>query len=206
MKLTGASRVFGGEGMLVEVTNDDGKKDEYLLLAEDFDLIVADGAEGLSREALETAGARYSALRAARSLLSYSSNTLAALTRKLRAKGYSKEAADFAVSRIDAEGSVDEPSDAKRAVELLLRRGWGPARIISHLKNRGFGKEAIFAASDMLSQTDFEPRLAAVIKKLYGDEGLPKEQAARRAAVARLCRLGYSMSDISRVDSRFEEY
>jgi len=206
MKLTGASRVFGGEGMLVEITNDDGKKEEYLLLSEDYELILAEGAGNLSIEALEAAGARYSALRAARTLLSYSSNTLVALTRKLRAKGYSKEAAEFAVSRIELEGSVDEPSDAKRAVELLLRRGWGPARIISHLKNRGFGKEAISAASGMLAEIDFEPRLAAVIKKLYGDEGLPKEQAARRAAVARLRRLGYSMSDISRVDSRFEDY
>ena len=203
MKISSISRVFCGEGVLIEASAESGGREQYLILAEDYEkiatLLADDGSAGL----LKQAGERYSALRAARSLLGYSSNTLAGLTRKLRAKGFSKEAAEFAVARIELEGEVDEASDASREAELLLRRGWGRGRILSRLREKGYGRDALEAAAGILDRVDFESRLVAVIKKKWGDAGLPAEPAERKKAVGALCRLGYSLSEISRVTAHW---
>ena len=203
MKISSISRVFGGEGVQIEVLGDSGKKEQYLILAEEYENLSGSLAEDGSAGLLKQAAERYAALRAARSLLGYSSNTLAGLTRKLRAKGFSKEAAEFAVSRIELEGEVDEASDAKREAELLLRRGWGRGRILSRLREKGYGRDAMEAAAGVLDRVDFESRLVAVIKKKWGDAGLPAEPAERKKAVGALSRLGYSLSEISRVTAHW---
>ncbi len=215
------SRAFGGEGVRIvlpgahDVEGEDGdcgraasrggkEKDGsavYLILADDYvSLLPLERYNDKTlRELLSEADEKYSALRAGRRLLEYASNTRLGLTGKLRKKGFSKASAEFAAGMLTDSGIINEKEDIKRDVELLLRRGWGRKRIISHLSGKGYSPESLSEARRCLDQVDFTERLRAVIRKKWGQEGLPAAPDARKKAVGALCRLGYSLSEISHV-------
>lgn len=179
-------------------TQEDGKphKITFYLLPEEYaplHLQPGDADEALEAE-LKRLDEHCRALRQARRLLGYSSNTAAGLETKLRSRGYSREAALFAAQTVLGDGEVDETKDAIRSAELCVRKGRGRLRVAPELKQKGFGEEAIRAAMDSLSEVDFGEVCAEVIRKKW--KVFPTDPAERKKAVAALARLGFTGNDI----------
>ena len=128
-------------------------------------------------------------------LLGYSACSIIGLRRKLREKGFSAEASHIAVNMVCDMGLIDEESFAIREAEICLDKYWGERRIISKLRERGFGSAAIESARDFLLFYDFEARCLQIAKKKFGKTSLRREDFSR--AYGSLARLGYSGSQIN---------
>ena len=113
------------------------------------------------------------ALRCGEHLLSYGSNSMQTLARKLTQRGYSREIAQNAAARLSATGLIDEQKDVRREVEKCLKKLWGAKRISAHLWSKGFAKESMEELPVLLSEVDFTANCAALLRKHYG--ALPKD-------------------------------
>ena len=145
-------------------------------------------------EHLEEASELCQALRSGESLLSYGSNSVGMLTRKLMQRGYSREIASSAATRLESRGLIDEERDVRREVEKCLRKLWGEKRIRTHLWSRGFTAEAISSLADAFSEVDFAKNCAMLIRKHYGQ--VPSDPAEQKRMIAFLFRYGYSLGEI----------
>lgn len=128
-------------------------------------------------------------------LLGYSACSIAGLRRKLREKGFSAEASHIAVNMVCDMGLIDEEAFATREAELCLDKYWGERRIISKLREKGFGAAAISSVSDFLLFYDFNKRCLHTARKRFGKKPLGREDFSR--AYGCLARLGYSGSQIN---------
>ncbi len=145
-------------------------------------------------ERLEEASALCRAIRAGESLLSYGSNTVQRLSRKLVQKGFSREVARRAAEHLEGIGLIDEDKDLVREIEKCTRKLWGSKRITAHLWSRGFGPEAMEGVRELLDEIDFVTLCAALIRRHWG--GLPENGEDMRRMTASLSRYGYSLSEI----------
>lgn len=136
------------------------------------------------------------ALRKGADLLSYGANSQAALRRKLVDRGIGEGAAGEAASYFAKRGFIDEAADAESIIRSDTARGYGPRRIIMKLRTKGYCDEVIEQAIDGLSEVDFAPRCAAVIRKRYGC--MPADKRERDRIVSAMIRQGYSYDDIKR--------
>ena len=143
---------------------------------------------------MEAASEMCRALRSGENLLSYGSNSVQMLTRKLMQRGYSREVAMAAAERLASIGLIDEARDLRREVEKCLRKLWGQKRISAHLWSRGFAAEAIAELSSVLEDVDFSKNCALLIQKHYG--ALPVEADEQKRMIAFLSRYGYSLGEI----------
>ena len=143
---------------------------------------------------MEAASELCRALRSGENLLSYGSNSVQMLTRKLMQRGYSREVAMSAAERLASIGLIDEGRDLRREVEKCLRKLWGQKRISAHLWSRGFASEAIAELSSVLEDVDFSENCALLIQKHYG--GIPEDADEQKRMIAFLSRYGYSLGDI----------
>lgn len=145
-------------------------------------------------ERLEEASQLCRALRSGENLLSYGSNSVQMLSRKLMQRGYSREVATLAAEHLAQKGLIDEVRDLQREVEKCLRKLWGAKRISTHLWSRGFAADAMQELPRLLREVDFEQTCAALIQKHYG--GVPDDADDRQRMIAGLSRYGYSISEI----------
>jgi len=127
-------------------------------------------------------------------ILAYGANSSRTLERKLRQRGFDAESAHSAVGRLGEEGFIDEGSDAVRLAEGCVKKLWGERRIIAHLREKGYGNEAIYAAEDALAEVDFTKNCRRLIEKKY--KTFPKDKKEAEKAVAALIRYGYTLSQI----------
>lgn len=128
-------------------------------------------------------------------LLGYSACSIMGLKRKLREKGFSAEASHIAVNMVCEMGLIDEEAFAMREAELCLNKYWGERRIISKLREKGFGAPAIESVRDFLLFYDFEKRCLQIAKKKFGKKPVAKEDFSK--IYGSLARLGYSGSQIN---------
>ena len=145
-------------------------------------------------EKIEEAAELCRALRSGESMLSYGSNSVQALTRKLIGKGYGREVAARAAERLAGYGLIDEERDMKREVEKCLRKLWGAKRISAHLWSKGYAAKTMQGFSDLLTDVDFAQNCAALIQKHYGE--IPTDADEHRRMIASLSRYGYSIGEI----------
>ena len=142
--------------------------------------------------ALLAAERRCAAVRAAVRLLSYGDNSSAALCRKLRQKGVSREDAEYACARMREKGYIDDRallSDEIRAD--ACEKLWGRRRIAAALLAKGYDREAIREALSLLEE---ELPFAENQKKLLLRKfGKTKPQSAEESQKMRafLYRYGY---------------
>lgn len=153
-------------------------------------------------EELEEASNLCRAIRSGESLLSYGSNSVQMLVRKLTRRGYSREISERAASRLTEMGLINEGADLRREVEKCLRKLWGAKRISAHLWSRGFGTEAMALLPSLLAEADFSANCAALIRKHYG--GLPTDPDEERRMLASLSRYGYTLSEIKEAKKRLK--
>ena len=116
---------------------------------------------------LEHAAALSVAVKKATQLLSCGTAAPARLCEKLVARGISRQIAEEAVSHLIESNLLHPADDARREVELCLRKYWGRRKIEAHLRQRGYGGPALRQAQALLDETDFSALCAALIARKY---------------------------------------
>ena len=145
-------------------------------------------------ERLKEASELCAAIRAGESLLSYASNSVQMLSKKLMGKGYSRTTALAAAQILAARGMINEERDLSREVERSLSKLWGPKRITEHLWSRGFGQAAMEHLPAVLEGIDFAETCVELIEKRY--VSFPSDPAERRKMISFLSRYGYPIGII----------
>lgn len=145
-------------------------------------------------EQLEKASGLFQALRCGENLLSYGSNSVQALARKIARHGFSREESLRAAEILRERGLINEQEDVRRELEKCLKKLWGAGRIRTHLWSKGFDKEALEILPELLEEIDFAENCARLIQKHYG--GLPADQEELRRMNAGLYRYGYTLEEI----------
>lgn len=128
------------------------------------------------------------------SILGYGTNSQRKLCQKLREKGFSREVAEGAAEYLAQKGYVDENRDALRLCESMIKKGYGKKRILASLRAKGYGDDAMQTAYEMLSEVDFVPVCARVIKAKF--RVLPESREDVQKAIAKLSALGYNIGEI----------
>lgn len=198
--------------VIVKIPLENGKvqKEQYPMLCKYVSELQL--SRGFADEELVEKIVRYSEISCAYfkacRLLGYSACSVAGLTRKLREKGFSAEAAHVAVNMICDKGLIDEESFAIREAELCLNKYWGERRIISKLIEKGFSSDSISSVRDFLLFYDFNKRCLKVAKKKFPSPLLCEDYSK---AYGSLARLGYSGSQINYAlgilsDGNYEEF
>lgn len=151
--------------------------------------LISDG----DLETLKLESNRREAYRAAMRILEVSSPSKRALYLKLTRKGFSRESAEFAVSRMHELGYIRENEQARSLAASMVRRNlWGPRRVYAALCEKGYsGKdasEAIDAACEA-GEIDFAASRRALLAR-EAKKGAPPEKLR-----ALLYRYGYTNED-----------
>lgn len=156
------------------------------------------GEQELSREKYEEItlfSGRHAAVKRGLSILSFGDNTKKGLAGKLRQKGFSREAAEYAASYLERAGYINEAeSAALLALDMAEKKLYGARRISAALFEKGFSQEAIQAALCGVD-VDFAEICAVRIAKMGGRE-LFAAKETKQKAVAALLRYGFSYGDI----------
>ena len=156
------------------------------------------GEQELSREKYEEItlfSERHAAVKRGLSILSFGDNTKKGLAGKLRTKGFSREAAEYAAEYLAEAGYINEAASAELLVhDMAEKKLYGARRISTALFEKGFSKEAVHAAMGG-ADVDFAAICRKRIEKMGGRE-LFAAKETKQKAVAALLRYGFSYDNI----------
>ena len=197
----------GGGAYRVDVKREDGSKAEcfYVLAAHQREYEFAKGEypDG-AYDVLRRLDAICRGVKSGRRILGYGANSRSALRMKLIGKGITPEYADEAVEILISESELSESSDAQRLCELQIAKNVGARRILSYLRGRGYGDEALGEVKEYLSEIDFVPICRRAIDKKYG--GIPTDLDIRKKCIDYLLRQGFSYNEIKKAfDANYGE-
>ena len=149
-------------------------------------------------EGLRARAQLFDAIRKSIDILSRKDYSQKELTRKLCDKGIPEDAAMAAVSYMVQRGYVDDARYAKRLAELA-RQSYGRQRVEQILYHHGIDRETVRSVLEEVfcdSNTELT-KLEEQIVRAAKDKDL-SDPAARNKIFAKMARLGYNPSDISR--------
>ena len=130
-------------------------------------------------------------------LLNFGDATVSSMTRKLRTKGFSPDAARRGAEKLAERGLIDETRYARRAVRYYLeKKNYGRSRIVNEMYAKGFSRETIDEVLGDIDDDDFICACRLMIDKKYHGE-LPSDPDGRRRAIAALFRYGFSRGEIT---------
>lgn len=131
-------------------------------------------------------------------IIGYKDNTESALRRKLRERGFEKDAIDDAVEYLKKYGYLDESRMMIAKVRSLAKNKlYGKPRISAELRRLGFSSETVASLDydgEELCDIDFEESCRTLLLKLGGE--------LDRKTVAHMMRYGYGMSEIKKAYSK----
>ena len=197
----------GGGAYRVDVKREDAGKAEcfYVLAAHQREYEFAKGEylDG-AYDVLRRLDAVCRGVKSGRRILGYGANSRSALRIKLIGKGIAPEYADEAVEILISESGLSESGDAQRLCELQIAKNIGARRILSYLRGRGYGDEALGEVKEYLSEIDFVPICRRAIDKKYG--GIPTDLDIRKKCIDYLLRQGFSYNEIKKAfDANYGE-
>ena len=197
----------GGGAYRVDVKREDAGKAEcfYVLAAHQREYEFAKGEypDG-AYDVLRRLDAVCRGVKSGRRILGYGANSRSALRMKLIGKGIAPEYADEAVEILISESGLSESGDAQRLCELQIAKNIGARRILSYLRGRGYGDEALGEVKEYLSKIDFVPICRRAIDKKYG--GIPTDLDIRKKCIDYLLRQGFSYNEIKKAfDANYGE-
>ncbi len=199
LEILSISALNGGSEIALTVRISDGENSEkrtLLLLTAQFAELRPEKGE-ISEERfdeLSAAALVCSAVKRGMNILGYGACSEKNMRLKLRAKGFSPDAAESAAEYLRKLGYINEENDAAREAEKALAKGWGRRRIAAALYEKGYSESATRKSLETLEDVDFNQRCAALIQKKF--KGLPEEINERKKLFAALMRYGYSASEI----------
>jgi SOS response regulatory protein OraA/RecX len=127
-------------------------------------------------------------------ILGFGANSAQTLKTKLAQKGFSPSTAEKAVRYLKDRGYIDETKDVLRLCESMLKKKYGQKRILSALRAKGYGHDAINKAEKALADVDFTENCVELIKIKF--KQLPKDRPEMQKAIAKLVALGYNVGEI----------
>ena len=147
-------------------------------------------------DSLHAAADRTAAVREAARLLSSSDHSAAEIRRKLRLRGISAEAAEYAVALLRKKGYLNDGDACSRYATAAMRsKHYGRRRIFDYLLAHGYEREAAEAAVEALPEEDVHEALLWQIEhKFPGIAALERPQ--KQKAVQVLMRLGFTADEI----------
>ncbi len=160
----------------------------------------------LSRELFEelfSLSQDYRAIKKGGELLSYSSKSKAALTYKLKMKGFDSESAERAVEYLSERNAINEEESIEKLIDSGMKKLWGKKRIYAELVKKGYERALVSAALRMTDDGEFLENCKHFIKKKCGS--VPSDPVERKRLVAALLRRGYSYSEIQAVIGGLED-
>lgn len=153
---------------------------------------VGDTLKEEAADRLRALDAGHRARAAAFRILSFSDNNRVALTRKLRARGFSAPLAAEVVEEMVARGYIREGDQLERAVLSAAGKLWGPHRILAALVSKGYVRDEVSECLDRMvasGDVDFGEARRRLIEKKLGRGADPS------AVRALLYRYGYAGSE-----------
>lgn len=138
---------------------------------------------------------KHAAVKKGINILSFGDNTKKGLSLKLRAKGFSRDAAEEACEYLASAGYINEAKNAELlARDMAEKRLYGAKRISAALYEKGFDKEVIREAIDSLDVNFSELCLVRINR--MGGKALFASPETKQKALAALVRYGFSYEDI----------
>ena len=195
-KITEILPASSGDRLLLRLLSDEGEAVTVNISCKSYgELGLKRGelSEKKVRSLMDTAE-REKAVIKGLSILGYSPNSQKRLRQKLCEKGFSKDVAEEAAAYLAEKGYIDESRDAVRLCESMVKKGYGRKRILSALRAKGYGDDAIQASEEHLSGIDFVPICTRVIKTKL--RTVPENREDVQKAIAKLSALGYNIGEI----------
>lgn len=207
IKITSLRASDGGGAYRVDVKREDAVKAEsfYVLASHqrEYEFAKGDYPDG-AYDVLKKLDGICRGVKSGRRILGYGANSRSALRMKLIGKGIAPEYADEAVEILISESGLSESSDAQRLCELQIAKNVGARRILSYLRGRGYGDDALDEVKEYLSEIDFVPICRRAINKKYG--GIPTDLDIRKKCIDYLLRQGFSYNEIKKAfDANYGE-
>lgn len=112
-------------------------------------------------------------------ILAAGDNTAAALSRKLRERGFSAAVSEAAVARAEENGYIKEEEMLLRQLAIYAKRLWGPRKFLPALLQKGFSRERIEEALRSAAEEGVYDREA--IRQALLDEYAPQSTAETKA-------------------------
>jgi SOS response regulatory protein OraA/RecX len=161
-----------------------------------FDLLEGIEIDEEMYDTIKAAAERTGALDEAARILSIGRKSKKTLLYKLKNKGFTSEAAEYAVNLLERKWYLCDKSTCRDTAEMLVRtKHYGRMRIISYLCAHGFAREDAGDAVRELDNDVLHDALKYNIDRKFPD--IDTMQAAeRRKAVQSLMRLGFSTEEI----------
>lgn len=158
---------------------------------------IYEGAE-IDNRTLRAAKAAHKELYAKQSgldILSSHDYSKSQFIRKMKLKGFSGETAEKTSDYLEERGLISDESYARQLCEYLFNvKKYGAMRVKSELFEKGIRGELADICIEEL-EGDSASRLLSIVGKKFTKEELADREKAHKAA-AKLCRYGYSFSEI----------
>ena len=165
-------------------------------LSEELGLSELDPVDNDTYDRIALSAEMTSALKEGSRIIGNADRSESEVARRLKQKGFSPEATEYAVTVLKKHGYLDEDEICVRIAELQLRsKHYGRRRILTYLLSHGYKSEAAEAAVDSIPDEDYADALQYNIKKKFPNiSGL--DRAEQQKAIASLMRLGFSAGEI----------
>ena len=151
-------------------------------------------------EAIRAAHRRTAAVRDAAALLARSGKSRSALLNRLKQRGHSPEAAEYAVAFLEKKGILDDAAScADYAQNAVRTKHCGRLRIEAYLVSRGYPREDAEAAARAVPDGEYRDALLWQIRKktpLLASDPASLSADDRRKAVAALLRQGFTADEV----------
>ncbi len=183
-----------GERLLLKLSTPEGA--ETLLVSADGYRELGLSRGKLSEEqyrGLRRISDHEAALSRGLSILGYGANSKNQLVTKLTRGGISRSEASAVAEELQRRGYLNEGEDARRIAEGLVRKLYGPKRVISALRSKGYSDSAIVSAVEWLDGVDTRENCLIAARKRIKNP--PTNRAEAQKAIAKLVALGYNVTD-----------
>ena len=138
------------------------------------------------------------ALQRAVTLLAARARSRRELERRLLERGLLPQAVTAALTRLEAEGLVDDEAFARAWAQARAARSMGRARILQELRLKGVADAAAQAAVTALDADGQQEQATQIARKLLARQDDPTSPAARRRMLAAMQRRGYGYAEATR--------
>ena len=127
-------------------------------------------------------------------ILGYGTNSPSRLAEKLTHRGFPAAVAESAVLTLTERGYIDEEKDVRRLCDSMISKKYGPRKILTALRSRGYKRRMLELAEEYLGENDFSVVCEGLIRSKV--KKYPENREEMKKLVAKLSALGYNISDI----------
>lgn len=155
---------------------------------------------------LKSGAEKTSAIREASRMIGSGEKSRREIVRRLKRRGISEDAADWAARVLEKNGYLDENGSCERIAESAVHtKHYGRRRVLDYLLSHGYGRDAATRAVDGIDSEEYRAALMYNISHKY-PHAADCDIKERQKIVASLMRLGFSGSEIGEAIREYREY